>query len=116
MEPRPYQQGDIVIVDFPFSEDDSSKTRPTVVVSTDEYHLGRSDLIVTAITSQSPPKPRPTDYELQDWLAEGLDKPSWVRCKLYTVHRARVRSIVGRLTERDLQSVKRCLAKVFGLW
>lgn len=110
-----FQQGDIVIVDFPFSEGDSVKTRPAVVASTDEYHSGRADIIIIAVTFQAPLKPRSTDYELQHWLAEGLDKPSWVRGKLYTVHQARVRGTIGKLGKRDFNGVKRCLSRAFGL-
>jgi|YNPBryulayer2012_1023412.scaffolds.fasta_scaffold20833_3 mRNA interferase MazF len=112
----PYRQGDIVYVDFPYSEGGTSKSRPVVIVSTDDYHSGRDDYIVVAITSRPPSSPRVTDYELQDWLSEGLNRPSWVRSKLYTVNRARFERKVGALTERDLQGVKRCLAKALGLW
>ncbi|MEJ5251549.1 MAG: type II toxin-antitoxin system PemK/MazF family toxin [Chthonomonadetes bacterium] len=111
----PYEQGDIVLVDFPYSDASGSKQRPAIVLSTDEYHKNSEDVILVAITSKEPKTFRSTDYFLQDWLSEGLDKPSWVRSTLITAHRSRIVQKIGRLTERDLQGVKQCIRRACGL-
>ncbi len=109
-----FTQGDVVLVEFPYSDRSGSKLRPAIVISTDAYHAGRDDVIVVAVTSKKPPVPRPTDYQLQDWLVEGLDKESWVRAQVATVNKTSIQRI-GALTERDLREIKSCLRKAFGL-
>lgn len=107
-----YQQGDVVLVDFPFPDASGAKTRPAVVMGTE---IGHQDVIVVAITSQPPSSPRETDYFLEDWLSEGLDKPSWIRSRVYTIHRNLILQRIGRLTDSDLKGVKRCLCRALGL-
>ena len=46
-----YKQGDVVLVRFVFTDESGAKRRPAVVVSTSEYHQGRQEAIVAAITS-----------------------------------------------------------------
>ena len=46
-----YNQGDIVLVRFPYTDLSSSKVRPAVVVSNTKVHSS-SDIIVAQITSQ----------------------------------------------------------------
>ncbi len=43
-------RGDVVLVDYPFTDRTGSKVRPTLVVSTDELHQS-DDAIIAAITS-----------------------------------------------------------------
>ena len=54
-----FRFGDVVLVPFPFTDQTTSKKRPAVVVSSDSYHVGRPDLILMAITSQSRPADLP---------------------------------------------------------
>lgn len=46
-----YKQGDVVLVDFVFSDESGIKKRPAVVLSTDSYHRGRQEVIIAAVTS-----------------------------------------------------------------
>lgn len=46
-----YNQGDILLVPIPFSDLSSSKKRPVLVISNDDYNASSFDLIVVAITS-----------------------------------------------------------------
>ena len=112
---HPYQRGDVVLVQFPFSGPTGKKDRPAVVVSTDTYHDDWDELLVAAITSQPPRTTRPTDCALKDWKAAGLHQPSWVRSHLATVQRTLVLRKLGNLTPQDLQAVEGCLRISLGL-
>jgi mRNA-degrading endonuclease toxin of MazEF toxin-antitoxin module len=46
-----YEQGEVVLVRFIFIDETGAKRRPAVVVSTSDYHRGRQEAIIAAITS-----------------------------------------------------------------
>lgn len=47
-----YEFGDVILVPFPFTDQTTTKRRPAVVVSNQNYASERPDLILLAITSQ----------------------------------------------------------------
>jgi mRNA interferase MazF len=112
---HPYQRGEVVLVQFPFSGPSGKKDRPAVVVSTGAYHDEWDELLVVAITSRPPRTTRATDYALLDWKAPGLHQPSWVRTHLATVQRTLIIKKLGDLTARDLQAVEGCLRLSLGI-
>ena len=57
--------GDVVIGAFPGAQ--VTKTRPAFVLSTEDYHRHRSDVIVGIITTPTPQSWAPTDCALLDW-------------------------------------------------
>ncbi len=46
-----YKQRDIVLVPFPYSDLSSSKKRPVLILSNDDYNQTYDDVVVSAITS-----------------------------------------------------------------
>ena len=91
-----------------------TKTRPAIVLSTEDYHRHRPDVIVGIITTQTPQPLAPTDCVLVDWKSAGLHAPSHFRLFLVTLPQREVR-LVGRLSDLDWQSVKACFQVGFGL-
>ncbi|MFA0756128.1 MAG: hypothetical protein BDTLLHRC_000619 [Candidatus Fervidibacter sp.] len=112
---HPFRRGDVVLVSFPFSDASGQKERPAIVLSTDDYHEEWNEIIVVAVTSRQPKTLRKTDCELKDWHAAGLKQRSWVRSHLATVHYQLVVRKIGALSQRDWQSVERCLRVALGL-
>jgi mRNA interferase MazF len=102
-----YSKGDIVLVPFPFSDLSSSKTRPAVVVSTEDYEGETGNIIVAMITSVL--HASPFDCEIKEWKAANLLSPSWVRVKLATLEPSLVRFRPGKLTAEDLSEVNKIL-------
>src|SRR6266550_2639269 len=84
----------------------STKLRPAVVVSSDEYHDHRPDIIVAICTTQINDATAPTDYVLQDWSDAGLSQVTAVRMFLNTYPRTCVVRELGELSERDWQEVQ----------
>jgi len=91
--------GDVVVVDFPGVVE--TKRRPAVVISTDEYHKHRPDVIVGMFTTRRAKATAPTDYLLQDWTTSGLHYPCVFRSFLVTLPvadattSATARSVIG---------------------
>lgn len=96
--------GDVVVVDFPGAQ--GIKRRPAIVLSSDEYHKARPDLIIGLVTSRVGTDLGSTDCLLQDWEKAGLRKPSAFRSFLVTLPREGTPRIVGSLSERDWQAVQ----------
>ncbi len=101
--PRP---GDVVTVDFTGAT--GIKRRPAVVVSSDEYHQNRPDVIVGAVTGQVQATTSPTDYVIKDWASAGLRKASAFRAYLGMARADSVKPI-GRLTRDDWHGVLACM-------
>jgi mRNA interferase MazF len=108
-----YQKGDIVLLPFPFTDLNAMKTRPAVVVSVEAFLRDIGDCTVAMITSV--PHTTPYDYELKDWQAAHLLRPSWVRAKLATLDSALVRYKPGRLSDPDLSEVEKRIRLALGL-
>jgi mRNA interferase MazF len=96
--------GTVVLCSFPGAE--RTKTRPSVVVSTDIYHTTRPDVIVGILTTRVADATGPTDYVLQDWAAAGLHQPSAFRSFLATLPASGIIRTIGRLSDRDWQEIQ----------
>jgi mRNA interferase MazF len=108
-----YQRGDIVLLPFPFTDLSATRTRPAVVVSVEAFAQATGDFMVAMITSV--PQTTAYDYELSDWQAARLLRPSWVRTKLATLDPALVQHQPGRLSDTDLAAVEQRIRLALGL-
>ena len=79
-----YKRGDIVLVDFGFSEGTGSKKRPTLIISSDNYHKGRQEVIVVAITGNIK-RALCGDTKIDKWKEAGLIYPSLVTGIIRTI-------------------------------
>ena len=84
-----------------------TKTRPAVVLSTEEYHRHRPDVVVGLITTQAPKPLAPTDCALSDWKQAGLHAASCFRLFPVTLPQRDVR-LIGRLSDSDWVAVRVC--------
>ncbi|SPF38048.1 Transcriptional modulator of MazE/toxin, MazF [Candidatus Sulfopaludibacter sp. SbA4] len=97
--------GDVVVGAFPGAQ--TTKTRPAVVLSTEDYHRHRPDVVVGLITTQAPKPLAPTDCALRDWKQAGLHAASYFRLFPVTLPQREVR-LIGRLSDSDWESVLAC--------
>ncbi|MFN8537560.1 MAG: type II toxin-antitoxin system PemK/MazF family toxin [Thermomicrobiales bacterium] len=110
-----FQRGDVILVPFPFSDQQTSKVRPAVVVSSADYHAEEPDLLLAAITSQLRAATGPLDYILSDWQGAGLRFPSAFKPVLATIAPARILHTVGTLAAADLAAIEARLRRALGL-
>ncbi|MGA7495828.1 MAG: type II toxin-antitoxin system PemK/MazF family toxin [Isosphaeraceae bacterium] len=66
------KRGDVVIIDFPYSDRTGSKVRPSLVVQSDTLNPIRDDSIRAIITSMSSGKP---DTENSDLSRRRIKRP-----------------------------------------
>ena len=102
-----YLFGDILIINFPFSDGQGSKRRPVMVIRDTKD----KDLLIAKVTSQL----HKTEFDIliQDWKQAGLISSSVVRIhKIQTLYTSLVLGQIGRLTSTDLKSVRKVLVNL----
>lgn len=104
-----YKFGDVVLVPFPFTDQTTVKKRPTIVVSSQNYHSARPDLILIAVTSQIRVPLLFGEVEISDWQSAGLLKASVIKPILTTLQRNLVIRPLGNLQHPDCEALKKLL-------
>lgn len=104
----------VVRVPFPFTDRNTSKNRPALVLSDAlAFNTPAGHSVMAMITSQGN-SPWPLDCSIADLAAAGLPAPSLVRFKLFTLDHRLVRGELGHLAQSDIALVRAGLAKLLG--
>ena len=102
------QKGDIVLIPFPFTDLTGSKNRPALILA-----VSQSSITVAFISTQSKWK-EDTDLVLQPNEENGLKKESLVRLsKLATLDKDLAIGLLGRITNKQIESVNSNLKEIF---
>ena len=106
---------DVVLVDFLFSEDTGSKPRrrPVLVLGSPEYHQGRQEAVVAAITSNTS-RLLPGDHLMDDWERAGLLLPSVVTGIIRTIKQGMIGRKLGLVSEKDMDGIEVNLRSMLG--
>jgi mRNA interferase MazF len=103
-----FKVGDVVSVEFPFSDFQTRKRRPALVLDS-----GEVDLLMVRIATR-PPRDS-SDGALDHWSEVGLPRPSTIRLtKLVTIDYRLVHHKIGRLHSEDGRAVARALQQFIG--
>ncbi len=98
---------DVVVVPFPFTDRDTAKRRPALVLSSKanfNAEIGHS--VLAMITSSKDSRDTwPLDAPITDLNAAGLPAPSVARMKLFTLDHRLILRRAGRLAASDQASV-----------
>ena len=109
-----YSFGDVVLVQFPFTDQSSTKQRPAIVISSEGYNTERPDLVILAVTSRVRETLGYAEHSLTDWSVAGLLKPSVIKPLIATIEKSLVRKVLGQLGPRDLVLVESCIEEITG--
>ena len=107
-------RGDVVLIGFVFSDESGRKFRPAVVISSQDYHRGRQEMVVAAITSNVRRRLF-GDHLIADWKGAGLLFPSLVTGIVRTVKRTIIDRRLGSLPRPDMEAVDRTLRRSLAL-
>ena len=94
-------RGEIVLVDFPYSDRTGSKVRPALVVQSDALNQ-RIDDTILALISRSTHRASPTQVYVEvaspDGAATGLRQDSMIQCEnLLTYDQGLVIAVIGQV-------------------
>jgi mRNA interferase MazF len=103
---------DVVVVPFPFSDRRLSKRRPAAVLSSPEFNSASGHTLLAMITSAANP-PWPLDVQIEVEKA-GLQAPSKVRMKLFTLDNRLILRKAGTLVQSDRHAIEGSLTRLLG--
>ena len=112
-------RGDVVLVDYPFSDRTGSKVRPALVVQADVLNRRIDDTILASI-SRSQHRASATQLLVEiatpDGRQSGLRQDSMIQCEnLLTYDRKLILVKIGTLSDALLQRVNACLRAALDL-
>lgn len=107
-----YSFGDVLLVPFPFTDQTTTKQRPTIVISSDIYNQEKLDLLLIAITSQVKTPLKFGEILITEWSRAGLLKPSVIKPVITTLEKKLVIKKLGNLETLDVQALKNSLQQV----
>jgi mRNA interferase MazF len=102
-----YKQGDILLIPIPFTDLTSSKKRPVLVLSNDDYNSKTDDIIVVAITSNLTSKDYSVFITNSDLVEGNLKVDSCIRVdKIYTLAQNIVIKKFGEVNDDVINEIK----------
>ena len=107
-----YEKWDIILVPFPFTDLKTTKKRPALIISPDEYNE-KLDVVIAFITSKLDSEYRLGDYIIQEREKSNLPKPSMIRMKFATIDKSIIIKKIGKLSEKDKGEFNKLLIDFF---
>ncbi len=103
--------GDLVLIPFPFSDLQSAKKRPVMVLTPPDRHADFIGVAVTSVAQQS----HAMQVGTVDLVEGTLPKACWIRFdKVFTLSESSILKTFGKVSPQTLQSVLRGLCSVVG--
>ena len=101
---------DVVLLSFPFTDLQSSKVRPAIVISPNSFHRVNPDALFMLVTSNLD-RQSPHDFIISESHPEfantGLRKESAVRvCKIMFLNKSMVIKTIGKLDSQSQASFR----------
>ncbi|MBI3462005.1 MAG: type II toxin-antitoxin system PemK/MazF family toxin [Planctomycetes bacterium] len=114
------QRGDVVLVDYPYSDRTGSKIRPCLVVQNDRNNQRLDDTIVVTISRTTHAVTEPTQLLIETsspaGKQSGLLFTSAIQCEnVLTVDRQFILRKIGSLPAAAMRQVDDCLKASLGL-
>jgi mRNA interferase MazF len=101
-----YRKGDVVLVNYPYTDMTTLSVRPAVVICGSLYQSEQPDIIFSALTTNIHAATESLDYVLQDWQAAGLRYETAFKPVIATLEPSLIVHHIGSLTPRDLTEIE----------
>lgn len=104
-----FEQFEIVTVPFPFTDSESTKRRPAVVLSDGAHFNDKIGKCIMAMITTAQHSPWPGDVNISNLKQAGLPVQSIIRLKIFTIESSFISKKIGTLSSRDKKSLKSVL-------
>lgn len=106
-------QREIILLSFPFSDLRTSKVRPAIVISNNEYNNKSNDMIVVPLTTNLQSKDYSFVITNSDLDRGRLIKDSSVGVdRILSVDKNLVRLVIGRVNKRVQSRIKKMISEL----
>ena len=102
-----------MVVPFPFTDRSSTKRRPALVLS--DRNVFRVDRSILAMITTVNHAPWSLDTVIEELDSTGLNAPSKIRFKLFTLDNNLIVKKIGSLSKSDRNAVRESMKQVFPL-
>jgi mRNA interferase MazF len=108
-----YDQGDIVIIPFPFSDLSTIKQRPVLILSNNDYNKATQDLVTCGITSNLKNEKFSILIDTKDLSEGSIPTKSRIKVdKIFTLHNSLVRKKLSKINSKVFNQVKNEIQKL----
>lgn len=108
-----FSQFDVVVVPFPYTDQQTTRKRPALIISGANNFDRRIGQSVMAMITSAAHSSWPLDVHIGDLASAGLPAPSLVRFKLFTLDHRLVIRRCGSLAAADQQHVLKAVRTLF---
>ena len=109
-----YNQFDIIVVPFPFTDSAQTKKRPAIILSSHKEFNDEAKHSVMAMITSARNISWPCDVAITDLTSTGLPKASIIRMKFFTLDHHYILDSIGTLALKDQKLLKKNLRLLFG--
>lgn len=110
-----YEMFDVVVVPFPFTDQNAQKRRPALVLSNPKSFNNEMGNCVLAMITSSKNSHWPLDSKIGSLNNAGLTAPSIVRMKLFTLDIRLIIKKIGDLSGKDQKTVTENLNQLLNI-
>ena len=108
-----FEQGDVVIIPFPFTDLSASKQRPALIISKSDYNRRSDDVITCGITSNLQNAEHSVLIDNGSFSEGEIPAKSRIKVdKLFTISQSLVRKQVAKLKAEEFEKVRAELHKL----
>lgn len=102
-----FQQKEIVLLPYPFSNQEGSKVRPAMIISNNNFNKRSEDCIMIPLTSVIKEVLYSVLINQEDLNSGKLLKPSRIRIdKIFTIRQDLVRMKIGVINNKTFEKIK----------
>ena len=109
-----FENSDIVVVPFPFTDKSSSKRRPAVILSNNDF-LESTDHVIAAMITSARNSDWISDVKIGNLKSSGLSVPCVIRMKLFTLSKTLIIRKIGKLSTADARLLRSRLGSVIAI-
>jgi len=103
-----FNQGDIILVPFPFSDLRGIKQRPVLILSKTDYNINCDDVITCGITSNKKNSKYSVLIENKDLTEGQIPATSRIKVdKLFTLEKSIIIKKIARINKESFEKVKK---------
>jgi len=108
-----FQQKEIVLLPYPFSNQEGVKVRPAIIISSNNFNKKSEDCVVLPLTSVIKEVPYSVLITQKDLISGNLLKSSRIRIdKIFTIRQDLVRMKIGMVNNNIFEKIKAEISKI----